>query len=88
MPELDYTPICSILAGPNGSGKSSTALQWLNVPGEVVNVDEFARLINPEKPEIASVAAARMILERLDELVRQRQNFSFETTLSSNQAIQ
>jgi len=59
MWEFDFTPICTILAGPNGSGKSSAAQLWLNVPGEVVNTDVVARLINPDKPEAASVARNR-----------------------------
>ena len=88
MWEFDFTPICTILAGPNGSGKSSAAQLWLTVPGEVVNADVIARLINPDKPEAASVAAGGAVLKRLDQLIEQRQNFNFETTLSSHQALQ
>jgi predicted ABC-type ATPase len=54
----------------------------------MVNADEIARLINPEDPEAVSRAAGRAVLNRLDELVEQRQNFSFETTLSSQQGLQ
>jgi predicted ABC-type ATPase len=88
MTDADFAPICTVLAGPNGSGKSSAARNWLNVPGEIVNADVIARLINPEQPEAASRAAGRAVLKRLDELVEQRQNFNFETTLSSQQALQ
>jgi len=87
MTDAEFAPICTVLAGPNGSGKSSAARNWLNVPGEIVNADVIARLIKPEQPEAASRAAGRAVLKRLDELVEQRQNFNFETTLSSQQAL-
>lgn len=86
MPAPHFSPICTVLAGPNGSGKS-TVFQSLAPPGELVNADEFARRINPEHPEDASSYAGREVLSRLEELISQRQNFTYETTLSSNQSL-
>lgn len=51
MTDADFASICTVLAGANGSDKSSAARNWLNVPGEIVNADVIARLINPEQPE-------------------------------------
>lgn len=86
MATTGFVPICTVIAGPNGSGKS-TVSRDLNPPGEMVNADDFARRINPHRPEVASTAAGRQVLLRLNELIEQRQNFSYETTLSSNQAL-
>jgi predicted ABC-type ATPase len=79
-------PVCTIFGGANGSGKS-TLIQSMAPPGELVNADEIARLIDRARPENASLAAGRMVLERLDELIAERQSFHWETTLSSHQAL-
>jgi len=80
------TPICTVFGGANGSGKS-TLIRNMAPPGELVNADEIARLIDRVRPENASLAAGRMVLERLDELIAARQSFHWETTLSSHQAL-
>jgi predicted ABC-type ATPase len=79
-------PVCTIVAGPNGSGKS-TLIPYLSPPGEMVNADEIARLLNPDHPEAASLPAGRAVLARLGELIEQRQSFCWETTLSSQQGL-
>ena len=86
MEESIAAPVCTVVAGPNGSGKS-TLIPYLNPPGELVNADEIARLIDPDHPEAASVSAGRAVLGRLDELIEQRQSFHWETTLSSQQGL-
>jgi predicted ABC-type ATPase len=77
---------CTIIGGPNGSGKSTIA-RALGPSGEFVNADREARRLNPVSPELASIAAGRFILLRLEALVSERQDFSYETTLSSHQSI-
>ena len=47
-----------------------------------VNADLIASGMSPLKPEIAAIAAARMVLGELDRLVADRADFAFETTLS------
>ncbi|MFN3672927.1 MAG: zeta toxin family protein, partial [Bosea sp. (in: a-proteobacteria)] len=81
------TPVCTIFGGANGSGKSSlyTALQ---PPGEFVNADVFARAIAPDAPEQASIRSGRHVLRRLDDLIANRCDFVYETTLSSHQSTQ
>jgi predicted ABC-type ATPase len=74
-----------IIGGPNGAGKT-TAAQLL-VPqslgiSEFVNADEIARGLSPFDPEHAALVAGRLMLERIRELVKNRQSFAFETTCS------
>ena len=78
--------VCTILGGPNGSGKSSI-YRALSPPGEFLNADLIARRLNPDDPESASLPVGREVLRRLSELVSQRPDFVYETTLSSNQAL-
>lgn len=81
-----FKPVCTVLGGSNGSGKSSI-FEVLGAPGEFVNADAYARKIAPDNPEGASLAAGKQVLRRLGELIRDRSDFVYETTLSSNQAI-
>lgn len=77
---------CTVLGGPNGSGKS-TIFRYLQPPGDFINADVVARGINPVSPESASMAAGRWVLNRLDQVIAARQNFVYETTLSSHQSL-
>jgi predicted ABC-type ATPase len=83
---LRRRPVCRILGGTNGSGKSSL-FENLNLPGPFLNADVVARGIDPDNPEGASLAAGRVIVERLRAVIGARQDFTYETTLSSHQAI-
>ena len=79
-------PNIFVIAGPNGAGKSTAARTLL--PNflqciEFVNADDIARGLSAFRPESVALLAGRMMLKRLDELVRQRTDFAFETTLSS-----
>ena len=47
-----------------------------------VNADLIASGLSPLKPELAAVAAARLVLEELDRLTRLRADFAWESTLS------
>jgi predicted ABC-type ATPase len=53
-----------------------------------VNADLFASGLSPLKPEIAAIAAARMVLGEIDRLVAERADFAFETTLSGLTYVQ
>ncbi len=50
---------------------------------EFVNADEIARGLSPFQPEKVSFHAGRIMLERIDELLKQKVNFAFETTLTT-----
>lgn len=74
-----------IIAGPNGAGKTTFAREFL--PKEArcpvfVNADLIAVGLAPFEPERAALRAGRLMLEELNELVRNGESFSFETTLS------
>jgi predicted ABC-type ATPase len=78
-------PRCIIIAGPNGAGKTTFVREFL--PGDsgivhFVNADLIAGGLAPLKPEMAALAAGRLVLRELDRLARARLSFAFETTLS------
>src|SRR5437016_5085574 len=79
-------PRVAILGGPNGAGKTTCASrvlpQGLNV-AQFVNADVIATGLAGFAPETVAFQAGRLMLERLDQLARERQDFAFETTLAS-----
>jgi predicted ABC-type ATPase len=82
---------CILIAGPNGAGKTTFARRYLPENAGVVhfvNADLIASGLSPLKPEIAAIAAARMVLGEIDRLVAQRADFAFETTLSGLSYVQ
>jgi predicted ABC-type ATPase len=76
MPEI------VIIGGPNGAGKTTSSRRILPVFDirAFVNADEIARGLSPYDPEHSALAAGRLMLERMRELIRSRQSFAFETT--------
>jgi predicted ABC-type ATPase len=79
-------PSIVVLAGPNGAGKSTVApllLQGTLHVQEFVNADVIARGLSAFNAEGVALAAGRVMLARLRDLVRQRASFAFETTLAS-----
>lgn len=79
-------PTAIILAGPNGAGKTTFASRFLNdAPGRFVflNPDEIARELGGAPGPERDMRAGRIVLERLEALTRQAQDFMIETTLSS-----
>jgi predicted ABC-type ATPase len=78
-------PRCVVIAGPNGAGKTTFAKEYLPRVAKVihfVNADLIAGGLSPLKPELAAIAAARVVLREIDRLASDRANFAFETTLS------
>jgi predicted ABC-type ATPase len=47
-----------------------------------VNADLIAAGLSPFKPELAAIAAARVVLHEIDRLAKARSDFAFESTLS------
>ncbi len=83
-------PNLFVIAGCNGAGKTTAAFTLLpeiiNCK-EFVNADEIARGISPFQPEKVSIEASRLMLHRLNELLLRKEDFAFETTLSSKNYI-
>jgi predicted ABC-type ATPase len=78
-------PNLFVIAGPNGAGKTTYARRFLPEEmrtREFVNADLIAAGLSPFAPDKAAFEAGRIMLNRLRELAAQRDNFSFETTLS------
>lgn len=75
-----------IIAGCNGAGKTTASFtvlpEVLNCK-EFVNADEIARGLSPFQPETVAIQAARIMLKRIEELMEEKANFAFETTLAS-----
>lgn len=79
-------PDVIVIAGPNGAGKSTLAPHLLR-DGlgifEYVNADTIAQGLSAFAPETAAIEAGRIMLHRLKELAKQREDFAFETTLAT-----
>jgi predicted ABC-type ATPase len=85
MTKPSLSPTVYVIAGPNGAGKTTFAAQFL--PDFVncrqfLNADLIAAGLSPFAPETQNLRAGRLLLERIRELSRAREDFGFETTLS------
>jgi len=75
-----------IIAGCNGAGKTTasfTILPEILDCKEFVNADEIAKGLSPFQPEKVSFEAGRIMLNRINDLLFEGENFAFETTLST-----
>jgi len=84
-------PNLYILAGPNGAGKTTAAYTLLpEVMGtrEFVNADEIARGLSPFNVESVAFEAGRLMLQRIDYLMKKGVDFALETTLSTRSYVQ
>lgn len=82
---MKNAPELYVIAGPNGAGKTTFAKEFLPHFAkcrEFVNADLIAGGLAPFSPGTAAVEAARIMLEKIEELSAQRHTFAFETTLS------
>ncbi len=83
--EKKDSSIIYVIAGPNGAGKTTFANEFL--PDfvhcrEFLNADLIAAGLSPFAPETQNFRAGRLLLTRIRELIKQRQDFGLETTLS------
>jgi len=79
-------PTLYIIAGCNGAGKTTASMTFLpNLVNcrEFVNADEIANGLNPLAPEQMAVAAGRLMLMRIRQLIDENITFAIETTLST-----
>jgi predicted ABC-type ATPase len=79
-----------MIAGPNGAGKT-TMTQELIIDGlmlhEFINADEIAKGLAPLHPESVALAASKLMIRRLKELLEADKNFAFETTASGTNYV-
>lgn len=84
-------PNLYIISGCNGAGKTTasfTVLPEMLDCREFVNADEIARGLSPFQPEKVAVEAGRIMLQRIDELLKKQENFAIETTLATRSYVQ
>lgn len=75
-----------IIAGCNGAGKTTasfTILPEIIECKEFVNADEIARGLSPFQPEKVSFESGRIMINRINDLLKENESFAFETTLST-----
>lgn len=75
-----------IIAGCNGAGKTTasfTILPEIINCKEFVNADEIAKGLSPFQPEKVAFESGRIMLNRIEELLKENVSFAFETTLST-----
>ena len=79
-------PNLYIIAGCNGAGKTTASFtilpEMLNCR-EFVNADSIAAGLSPFNPESVAIEAGRIMLMRINELLRVGVDFAFETTLAT-----
>lgn len=78
------SPTCWIIAGPNGAGKTTLALQYLPAVDcqHFINADLIAAGLSPLAPETGLMAASRLFLREIENRIRAKEDFAFETTLA------
>ncbi len=83
-------PHLFIIGGPNGAGKTTSAMKLL--PDflqceEYVNADGIASGLSQFRPESVAINAGRIMLSRIQDLIKQEKSFAFETTLASRSFV-
>lgn len=75
-----------IIAGCNGAGKTTasfTILPEILDCKEFVNADEIAKGLSPFQPEKVALESGRIMISRINDLLKEGMSFAFETTLAS-----
>ncbi|MCW3121010.1 MAG: zeta toxin [Flavipsychrobacter sp.] len=83
-------PDLYIIAGCNGAGKTTASYTILpDILGckEFVNADNIAYGISPFNVEGVALEAGRIMLHRIDELLREGADFAIETTLATRSYV-
>lgn len=75
-----------IIAGCNGAGKTTasfTILPEILDCKEFVNADEIAKGLSPFQPDKVALEAGRIMINRINDLLKEDLSFAFETTLAT-----
>ncbi len=84
---MSAAPWFWIIGGPNGAGKTTFCLRFLPAwvkTFDYVNADLIAAGLYPLDPSREPVAAGKVMLRRIAELVDAKRTFAVESTLSSH----
>ena len=79
-----------IISGCNGAGKTTasyTVLPEILNCREFVNADEIARGLSPFNPGCVAIEAGKLMLQRIEELLKRNETFSIETTLATRSYV-
>ncbi len=79
-------PKIYIIAGCNGAGKTTasyTVLPQVLKCTEFINADNIAKGLSPFNVEGVAINSGRIMLTRIKELISQKVDFAFETTLAA-----
>src|SRR5437016_5365372 len=83
-------PNLYIIAGCNGSGKTTASFtilpEMLNCR-EFVNADSIAAGLSPLNPESVAFESGRIMLQRINQLLNDKIDFAFETTLATRSYV-
>ena len=75
-----------IISGCNGAGKTTasyTILPEIIECKEFVNADEIAKGLSPFQPEKVAFESERIMINRINKLLKENESFAFETILST-----
>jgi predicted ABC-type ATPase len=78
-------PTIYLIAGCNGAGKTTFAKEFLLKEvncANFLNADYLALGLSPLSPELAMMKAGRLLLTEFRELVKRKETFALESTLS------
>lgn len=79
-------PNLYIISGCNGAGKTTASYamfpKMLDCK-EFINADEIAKGLSPFQPEKVSIEAGRLMIMRMNEMLRMKEDFAIETTLAT-----
>lgn len=90
MKNYDKTkPTLIMLAGVNGAGKSTIYEEYIPKEPPFINSDLIARNLSPYNfnNNVVTIRAARIALKQIDNHIKNKETFVFETTLSSKQSV-
>jgi predicted ABC-type ATPase len=79
-----------IVSGCNGAGKTTasyTVLPEILECREFVNADEIARGLSPFNAEGVAIEAGKLMLQRIEELLKEDVTFAIETTLATRSYV-
>ena len=79
-----------IIAGCNGAGKTTASFtilpEFMNCE-EYINADEIARGLSPFHPESVPIEAGKLMISRINDLMKKGETFAVETTLSTHSYV-